>query len=156
MFLRIKIEKAAMFWVNVLKNPLHFGTPDLIIAQKPKTNLYVNKVLDLPNNLSEYLSEIIQDFKCNKMEMAAAIIEFYAFRGVNLNEAMEIVYYANQIKEIHNSLNLNREHIITSVIYYHSKQNLSASDWNNLYNLTQFKRGIKRKYTKNENFINNK
>lgn len=155
MLIRIKIEKAAMNWVNILKNPIHIATPELIIAKKPIKSAYNIRVINILEKISDYLADIIEDYECNKMEIAAAIIEFHAFRGVNLKDAMQIVYFANQVKEIYNGLNLNREHILNAVLYYHSKQNLSATDVDILKNIAQFKRGIKRNYKKHENFIRN-
>lgn len=154
MLINIWLSKNTMDWVQVLKNPIHHGTPEFIIASKKESRL-VNTLVNLPDNLSEYLTKVSIKLSANKKESFQAIIETYATNGITIPEALEIIYFAMQVKEIYSSRNLTIEHILTGVLYFHSKQNLSVSDWQILTNTAQSQRGIKRKYTKNENSFNN-
>lgn len=154
MLININLEKGAMDWVNVLKNPIHFGTPEWIQAAKTDNNL-VNTLVDLTKGLSEYLTKLSIKMDCSKSEVFESIVEFYAFRGVTIQQAMEIIYFAMEIKEIYTHKNLTKRHILAAILYYHTKQNLNASEWHILTNKAQSKRGIKNKYSKNENSFNN-
>lgn len=154
MLINIWLSKNTMDWVNVLKNPIHYGTPEFIIASKKETRL-INTLVNLPDNLSEYLTKVSIRLNANKKESLQAIIETYATNGITIPEALEIIYFAMQVKEIYSSRNLTIEHILTGVLHFHSKQNLSVSDWQILTNTAQSQRGIKRKYTKHENSFNN-
>ena len=147
MLIRIRIKDDAMDWVNKLKNPVHFGTPNLIIASETNKEIR-RRTFNIPDYVSEYLATLVNQFGCNKMEIMAAIIEFWAFTGVTLEQAMQIVFYSDKIKENNNCLNVNREHVLGAVIFYHSKQILSAEDWHKIKNIATLKRGIKRKYKK--------